>query len=312
MGTSSTTGQKARSSRARRARRKPSLIELLTRRSSRVLVGDCLEWLSKLEAESVDLVVTSPPYNIGLAYNTYSDRRRDDDYLRWLLEVFVEVRRVLKPQGSFFLNIGATNQNPWLAFDVAMKARDLFVLQNHVVWAKSISIGDESHGHFKPINSTRYLNNTYEDLFHFTKTGDTCIDRKAVGVPFKYKSNIQRFGHAEDKRCKGNIWYVPYETVQSKADKGDHPAIYPVNLVEQCILLHGAVAGDVILDPFLGTGTTLVAGARHGLRGIGIELDGTYAELAHRRVMAEEERLDGSAAAEESDLHEPVEAADVP
>src|SRR5690606_1924398 len=96
----------------------------------------------------------------------------------------------------FFLNIGATNKNPWLAFDVASQAREIFHLQNHIIWAKSISIGDDTIGHFKPITSQRFLNNLYEDVFHFTKTGAVALDRRAIGVPFKYKSNIKRFGHA--------------------------------------------------------------------------------------------------------------------
>ena len=264
-------------------------VVLHTPKSSTILVGDCLEWLQTMDDGSVDVVITSPPYNIGLSYNSYSDRLSNDDYLEWLGRVFSAIERVLKPGGSFFLNIGATNQNPWLAFDVAQQARNLFVLQNHIVWAKSISIGDDSHGHFKPINSARFLNNTYEDLFHFTKSGEVPLDRKAVGVPFKYKANIARFGHAEDKRCRGNVWYVPYDTVRSRAEKSNHPATYPVTFAEQCILLHGVYPGGVVLDPFLGTGTTLVAAARHGLRGVGIELDRTYAEVAYGRVIEAEE-----------------------
>ena len=253
-----------------------------------ILVGDCVEVLKRIPDGSVDVVVTSPPYNIGIAYNGYVDERTHDDYLGWLRGVFVELRRVLREDGSFFLNIGAQNTAPWLAFDVAQQARDLFVLQNHIVWAKSISIGDDTYGHFKPITSTRFLNNTFEDIFHFTKSGQVALERRAIGVPFKYKSNIARFGHAEDRRCKGNIWYIPYETIQQKSDKHDHPAIYPVAIVEHALKLHGISDNALVLDPFLGTGTTTVGAVRLGARSIGIELDPDYAAVAWKRTQEAE------------------------
>src|SRR6185437_9118017 len=98
------------------------------------------------------------------------------------------------------------------------------------------------------------------------------IDRLAIGVPFKDKSNIARRGHAQDKRCAGNVWYIPYETVKSKAQKFNRPAGFPVELPERCIRLTGRDKG-VVLDPFLGTGTTLVAAERLGWEGIGIDID---------------------------------------
>jgi len=249
-------------------------------------VGDCLRVLARMADRSVDVVVTSPPYNIGIPYSSYADERVHDDYLAWLRGVFVELRRVLRDEGSFFLNIGAQSTSPWLSWDVARQARDLFELQNHIVWAKSVSVGDDTFGHFKPINSPRFLNNTFEDVFHFTKTGRVPLSRRAIGVPFKDKSNIARFGHAEDRRCRGNVWFIPYETVRSRAEKHGHPAIYPVGLAEHAIRLHGVRDDLLVLDPFLGTGTTTVAAVRAGARSIGVELDRGYAAVAWRRAVA--------------------------
>ena len=250
-------------------------------------VGDCLEKMADIPEGSIDLVVTSPPYNIGIQYRTYEDTKGYTDYLEWMRDVIAEVARVLAPEGSFFLNIGAMNTNPWLAFDVAQQGRDLMTLQNHIIWAKSISVGQDTFGHFKPITSERFLNNIYEDIFHFTKKGNVALDRRSIGVPFKYKSNIARFGHTRDARCKGNIWHVPYETVQKKSDRNDHPATYPVDLVTHCLKLTGATAETVLLDPFVGTGTSLVAAQRLGCRGIGIELDPHYAADAWVRLGSE-------------------------
>jgi site-specific DNA-methyltransferase (adenine-specific) len=251
-----------------------------------ILHGDCLHHLRALPAESVDVVVTSPPYNIGVAYRSYRDRRPRESYLAWLAETGRELRRVMRPDASFFLNVGSTGADPWIAPDVAAAFRDIFVLQNHIVWVKSISIGDDTVGHFKPISSRRYLNQNHEAIFHFTASGAVPLDRVAVGVPFKDKSNIARWGHKADRRCAGNVWFLPYDTVKSRAQKFDHPAGFPVSLPERCIRLHGQ-ASTTVLDPFLGAGTTLVAAQRLGCDGIGIELDRAYVRTAAERVRRE-------------------------
>lgn len=249
--------------------------------------GDCLKLLANLGDASIDVVVTSPPYNIGIAYNSYADKRPRAEYLEWLAQVGCELARVMTPNGSFFLNVGGTGSDPWVTMDVAGAFRDTFVLQNHIVWVKSVSVGQDTVGHFKPIGSKRYLNNNHESVFHFTKTGSVEIDRLAVGVPYKDKSNITRWSHAKaDKRCAGNAWFIPYETVRSKAQKFHHPAGYPVGLPDRCIRLHG-VDDAIVLDPFLGTGTTLVAAKRLGCVGIGFELDADYARAAVARLRAE-------------------------
>ena len=252
----------------------------------KLILGDCLAELRSMESESIDVVVTSPPYNIGVVYRTYQDKKPRQDYLTWLGSVGREIARVLKPTGSLFLNVGNTNTDPWIAPDVAGAFRSSFVLQNQIAWVKSVSIGNNTVGHFKPITSRRYLNQNFESVFHFTKTGAVEIDRMAVGVPFKDKSNIARWGHRRDRRCAGNVWFIPYDTVKSRAQKFDHPAGFPVELPKRCIRLHGTGA-PVVLDPFLGAGTTLIAAEQLGAAGIGIEVDPAYAEAAANRLMRE-------------------------
>jgi site-specific DNA-methyltransferase (adenine-specific) len=134
---------------------------------------------------------------------------------------------------------------------------------------------------------TRFLNHNHEHIFHLTLEGDVKLDRLAIGVPFKDKSNIARRGHARDARCRGNTWFIPYKTVQSKTGKFNHPGTFPVDLPRWCIRLHGR-ANAVVLDPFMGAGTTLVAARREGARGIGIELDPAYVEVARQRLAGEE------------------------
>src|SRR2546423_7513012 len=228
--------------------------------------GDCLEGMASLADATVDLVVTSPPYNLGIAYSRYSDREKRSDYLEWCDKWATELRRALKPAGSLFLNLGASPSNPLLPHELVLRLRDLFVLQNTIHWNKAISIEDEnglttSRGHFKPISSPRFLNDCHEYIFHLTPEGRTPIERLALGVPYADKSNIARWGHTEgrDRRCRGNTWFVPYKTIRDRNTDRPHPASFPPELVENCILLHGNATEATVLDPFLGIGNTVLA-----------------------------------------------------
>jgi site-specific DNA-methyltransferase (adenine-specific) len=281
---------------------------------------DCIKGMSRLGDDSVDLVVTSPPYNLGIRYRKFSDTQDRESYLNWCGEWAQQIRRVLKSSGSFFLNIGAAPSNPLLPHEIVMTMRDLFVLQNTIHWIKSITIDDRcsrrpvgdatrtqqkrgsgafhrkaatkirSYGHFKPISSKRFLNDCHEYIFHFTKTGRVELDRLAIGVPYQDKTNISRWCHTRgsDLRCRGNTWFIPYETIQSREKERPHPATFPVQLAEWCIKLHGpAGAGriETMLDPFLGIGNSAVAAQRCDVKKfIGFEIDDTYLAEAKRRL----------------------------
>ena len=268
----------------------------------RLLHGDCLKTLPSLEAGGVDLVVTSPPYNLGIAYKSFKDTAPREEFLGWCKAWAAEVKRVMADDASFFLNVGAAPANPLMPHQLILALTDgndpLFVLQNTFHWIKSITIenpaGEKtSAGHFKPINSKRFVNDCHEYVFHLTKTGDVELDRRAAGVPYVHKSNIARWGHTggADLRCRGNNWFIPYETIQSRDKERPHPATFPVALVEQCIRLHGKGAETRLLDPFLGIGTSAVAARRMKIAAFtGIELDEHYLETARERMTAEDER----------------------
>jgi len=249
-----------------------------------IIQNDCLKELKNMPDEFIDIFITSPPYNIGLKYNTYQDKKDGNVYLEWIYEIFIQIKRVLRKEGSIFLNVGSTSVNPWLSFDVADRLRELFVLQNRVIWVKSISIKERTYGHFKPINSGRFTNNTFEDIFHFTKNGDVKIDRTAIGVKYMDKNNLKRTNKHIDLRCRGNTWYIPYKTICSKSRKGNHPAIFPEELVEWCIRLAGYNQNTNVYDPFLGSGTTLAVTKKLGIKGIGIEIDKEYVDYTYRRL----------------------------
>ena len=253
---------------------------------------DCVRGMAELPAASIDIVVTSPPYNLGIRYSKFSDTADRMSYLRWCKTWVAKIARLLRPDGSFFLNVGAAPANPMFPHEVALELRELLVLQNTIHWIKSISIEEQdgeivSRGHFKPINSKRFLNDCHEYIFHFTKTGRVELDRLALGVPYQDKTNIARWSHTggRDRRCRGNTWFISYETIQSRDKERPHPATFPVELAENCIRLHGVEKLTTMLDPFLGIGNSAIAAQRCGVpRFIGIEIDEIYLAEARRRI----------------------------
>jgi site-specific DNA-methyltransferase (adenine-specific) len=264
--------------------------------------GDCLEILPTLEAGSMDLVVTSPPYNLGIRYKSFKDTAPREEFLAWCRSWAAELRRVMADDASFFLNVGAAPANPLLPHQLILALSDgaesLFTLQNTFHWIKSITIetpagGPTSAGHFKPINSKRYVNDCHEYVFHLTKSGTVELDRRAAGVPYVHKSNIARWGHTggADLRCRGNTWFIPYETINSRDQDRPHPATFPVALVEQCVRIHGKGSATRLLDPFLGIGSSAVAACRMNLPDFtGIELDEHYLQTARERINEEQAR----------------------
>jgi len=255
-----------------------------------LLLGDVIEQLKTLPDKTFHCIVTSPPYNIGKNYGSaVNDKKPANEYLKWMEEVFRECSRVLADDGSLFINVGYTSAMPWIAMDVANVVRPFMVLQNQMTWVKNISIGDVSHGQFKPINSERYVSVTNEMLFHFTKKGNVPVHRLDIGVPFMHKSNLKSRGVEKkdkpDKRCRGNTWFVPYETIQNnQTERGGHPASYPTELAEMCIKLAMGEQKGLVLDPFLGTGTTLVAAQKLGLSGTGIDINESFLNYARTRL----------------------------
>lgn len=290
---------------------------------------DCVSGMMALNASSIDIVVTSPPYNLNIDYSTYKDNKPREDYLNWLDTVFRAVDYCLKDNGHFWLNVGYSNIDPWVGMDVAQIARRHFILQNNFTWVKSITIDNVTTGHFKPINSDRFANPTWEHLFHFTKTGSVPCDKLAVGVPYMWDCNIDNTGRLRgrlakkygfkdqkdfnknasdevkvkfeqefadkikdkkpkpDKRCRGNSWFVPYDTIANREKhRGRHPATFPVDLVGNCIKFSGLTSG-VLLDPFMGSGTSAVAALAQGLDYIGFDIDNDYIQFANDRIASE-------------------------
>lgn len=255
-------------------------------------LGDCIPGMNAMPEKSVNLVVTSPPYNLGIKYRKYRDNVKRQVYLDWTQSWIEAVWRVLADDGSFFLNVGAAPKNPMLPHQIVFVATKRFVIQNTFHWIKSITVqaphGEEMNtGHFKPITSPRFVNDCHEYVFHLTKTGRVPIQRKAIGVPYTDKSNIKRWAATggEDRRCRGNTWFIPYKTIKSRDKQRPHPATFPAKLAEYCIRLHGDGPNLSVLDPFVGIGNSAKAAKDLGVKSFtGFDIDEFYLDEAAKLI----------------------------
>jgi len=248
---------------------------------------DCIKGMNEvIPKNSIDIIITSPPYNIGVNYNTHKDDLPFEKYLDWMQDFGKACKTVLKDDGSLFFNIGDKSSDELKAFEVAKRINNENLrLQNTLHWIKAISIPEQniSVGHFKPVNSNRFLNNCHEYIFHFTKNKEVQLDKLGIGVPYQDKSNIGRWKSVKkDLRDRGNTWFIPYETVQSEKE---HPASFPKQLPKMCIKLHGFNKDTIVLDPFLGSGTTCVVAKELGCKYIGFEIDKEYKKISENKLM---------------------------
>ena len=260
---------------------------------------DCMIFMDELPEKSVDVIVTSPPYNLHKKYSKYKDNTKIGEYVAWMGTLAEKSKRILKDNGSFFLNIGGAPSEPWIPFDVAREFSRYFTLQNTIHWIKAIALpkdstetkshsnglnGDVSLGHFKPINTPKYLNQCHEYIFHFTKDGRVDLDKLAIGVPYQHKSNRTRWKVKSNKRDRGNIWFIRYENKQGAFCPIIHPAVFPEKLPYLCIKLHGIKPKMIVYDPFMGIGTTALACLRLGVSFLGTEIDPKYVKEAAKAI----------------------------
>ncbi|MGN6821951.1 MAG: DNA-methyltransferase [Candidatus Nitrosocosmicus sp.] len=265
---------------------------------------DCQIFMKDLLAEqlNIDVIVTSPPYNINKEYGSYRDNKDRKEYLQWMYQISKISQSILKDDGSFFLNIGGTPSDSLLPLEVCTKFIESgYKLQNTIHWIKSVSfekddVGrsnilrkDVSVGHFKPIISKRFLTDLHEYIFHFTKEGTNKLDKLSIGVPYQDKSNIGRWkSSTQDKRDRGNVWFISYPTIQ---EGRPHPAVFPEKLPYQCIKLHGIRSEMIVYDPFIGIGNTALACITLGVNYLGTEINLEYLNIAKEIINSRKKDL---------------------
>lgn len=229
------------------------------------------ESMQELEDNSIDLIITSPPYNRGKQYisdnlEKYNDSKSDSQYFDFLLGIWKECYRVASDSCVFFLNIGDSAKSQGLSEKVANLAEKAnWIRVQDIIWIKSIY----GQGHYTPSGGNRRLNNIWEHIFMFVKNKSKYeIDPKAIGIPYADKSNIGRYSE-EDLRDAGNIWHICYEKTTGRNIKKGHAAPFPYGLPYKCMKL--VPNAKTILDPFAGTGTTLAVAQLLNKIGFGYE-----------------------------------------
>jgi len=229
------------------------------------------EDMSELEDDSIDVIITSPPYNRGKAYisdngEIHNDKMEDTEYYSFLTAIWSECYRVAKKSALFFLNIGDSAGDQGKSEKVAKSAENASWKRiQDIIWVKSFL----GKGHYTPSGGNRRLNNLWEHIFLFAKnTKEYKIDPKAIGIPYTDKSNIGRYSDT-DLRDPGNVWLIPYVKTTGVTIKKGHEAPFPIGLPYKCIKM--VPNAKTVLDPFGGTCSTLAASLKLGLRGYAYE-----------------------------------------
>ena len=223
--------------------------------------------------KSIDLVVTSPPYKDKDGYTSRMMKRARN-----------ELSRVVKPDSLIFINFGQLAEDPARPWKVASLFCKSFKLVQTFCWLKAAALDPEpTRGQALPINSEKRVNGYWEPVFMFATGPDYKLDRLAIGVPYADKSNEKRWKSGSDVRCRGDVWWAPHPTTQSKDDK-HHPHQFPEQLAEFAIRLSNVPKDSIVLDPFSGGGTTAVVAKRLGMRYIGVDIDGENVRKSRNRV----------------------------
>src|ERR1700676_4295820 len=241
--------------------------------------ADNLEFLSELKDASVQLVVTSPPYNIGKAYERATPLER---YVQAQAQVIAECVRVLSPRGSLCWQVGNHVQDGEIfPLDLVLynvfKAHDL-KLRNRIIW-------HFEHG----LHGSKRLSGRYETILWFTKGSDYVFNLDAIRVPSKYPGKKYFKGPKRGKlscnplgKNPGDVWVIP-NVKFNHVEKTEHPCQFPVELIERLVLSLTNVV-DVVLDPYMGVGSAVVAALLHDRVGYGCDIVAEYVKIARQRV----------------------------
>ena len=236
-------------------------------KSIELILGDCLEAMSKIESNTIDTIVTSPPYNkkgltggkkklgnqvwkkFNIDYSIYDDNLSEEDYSDWMVEVLNEMMRIIKPNGSIFFNHKPRRHNNKLYLPTDFISKSNLTLYQLIIWNRLSS----------PNIRKDVLLPCTEHIYWLTK-----------GKPKTYKETLDKNYHSE-------VWTI-------NPDKGSkHPAPFPEKLVENCILL-STEENDLVFDPFLGSGTSAAVSKKLNRNFIGVELDENYMRLTKERL----------------------------
>lgn len=264
-----------------------------------LVLGDCNEVLDTIEDCSVQLVVSSPPYNIGKEYET-DHRMSLDEYLSWLNPIVGKLCDKISESGSICWQVGSYISKgqlfPLDYYFLPMFEKHGFQLRNRIIWRYNFGL-----------HASKRLSGRYETLLWLTKSSAYKFNLDPIRVPQLYpgKRHSARKGEkagtpsgnplgknptdywefsGDDAFLNEPIWDIP-NVKSNHPEKTPHPCQFPIELAERCVLAFSD-DGDRVLDPFMGVGTTVIAALKHNRVGVGVEKDPKYMKLAKERVTA--------------------------
>ncbi len=259
--------------------------------SAEMICADAMEYLPKLESNRFDLVITSPPYNIG---KEYEKKKSIEKYLAEIEQIIVECVRLVSDQGSICWQVGNYVDKgevyPLDIFYYPLFKRYGLQLRNRIIW---------SFGH--GLHASNRFSGRYETILWFTKSENYIFNLDEVRIPAKYPGK-RHFKGPKKGQLSGNpkgknpsdvweivaedwereIWEIP-NVKSNHPEKTNHPCQYPVELIERCVL---ALTNECshVLDPFAGVGSTLLACLKNNRHSIGVEKEVTYVKMAQSRI----------------------------
>jgi len=291
-------------------------------KTNKIYCGDSLKLLKRIPDNYVDCVITSPPYWALRDYGVKNQIGREEsplDYINNILEILKECKRIIKPTGTIFLNIGDSYYNrsmghkcDWLRpkqkllipYRIAIGAQCQLglILRNDIKWVKTLTNWrtKESWGNAMPSSAKDKLNTVSESILFFVKNEKYCFDLDKVRIPHKenslkrmnvhYKTNykspylnqfnvrgVKKSCHPNGKNPSDCLMF-PFEPSREL-----HFAMFPSKLPEFCMLA-GCPENGIVLDPFMGSGTTALVCKKLGRKFIGLEISKEYCKIAERRL----------------------------
>lgn len=265
----------------------------------KILLGDSLRVLDQIKDKSVQLVITSPPYNIGKEYEQ-GKRKSLEEYIKWLTPIIEKLCKKVSDKGSICWQVGNYVKDGEV-FPLDYYFYKIFLdqgckLRNRIIW----------HFNFG-LHANRRFSGRYETLLWFSKTGDYKFNLDPVRVPQLYpgkrhsSAKGEKAGQPSGNRLGKNpsdfwefsseeafkedlMWELP-NVKANHPEKTPHPCQFPSELAERCVLAFTDV-GDTVLDPFVGAGTSVIAALRHGCSSVGIDYNKDYVKLSRKRIKA--------------------------
>jgi site-specific DNA-methyltransferase (adenine-specific) len=239
---------------------------------NKVVQGDCLEIMRQIPDNSVDVTFADPPFNLKKKYNSYYDKHEVQEYLSWCKEWLTEMVRITKPTGSIFVH----NIPKWLIY-FGSYLNEIAVFRHWIAWDAMGS----------PLGKT-LLPNHYGILYYVKSDDFKFYDirmlhkrcRNCHYILQDYggkKSQMHQFGP-----LVSDVW-TDIHRIRHKKRRDEHPCQLPIHLLER-LLLMSTDEEDIVLDPFIGTGTTAIAAKKLGRKFIGIDIDTNYVEITNKKL----------------------------